>query len=56
MCENLGYLGLELDADQNSRRDDGCISTDTSKVSVWRLKTDEESVVACCVREFLKTR
>jgi acetate kinase len=56
VCENLGYLGLELDNDQNSRRGDGCISTDTSKVSVWRLKTDEESVVAGCVREFLKTR
>ena len=54
VCENLGYLGLELDPVKNARRDDGIVSTDASKVTVWRLKTDEESVVAGCVREFLK--
>ena len=54
VCRQLGYLGLELDAEKNVRRDDGVVSTDTSRVTVWRLKTDEESVVASCVREFLK--
>ena len=54
VCENLGYLGLKLDPVKNARRDDGIVSTDASKVTVWRLKTDEESVVAGCVREFLK--
>lgn len=56
VCENLGYLGLELDDEKNAQRGDGIISTDTSKVTVWRLKTDEESVVAGCVREFLKAQ
>ena len=53
VCENLGYLGLKLDAQKNDGRGDGCISTDDSAVKVWRLKTDEESVVAACVREYL---
>lgn len=56
VCEGLGYLGLELDLEKNTQRGDGKISTDTSKVAVWRLKTDEESVVAGCVREFLKAQ
>ena len=56
VCENLSYLGLELDGEKNRQRGDGRISTDDSKVAVWRLKTDEESVVADCVRTFLKTR
>ncbi len=54
VCQGLGYLGLELDGLKNEGRSDGAISTDTSRVTVWRLKTDEESVVAACVREFLK--
>ena len=56
VCEGLGYLGLTLDLQKNSQRGDGCISTDTSKVTVWRLKTDEESVVAGCAREFLNAQ
>ena len=56
VCENLSYLGLALDEEKNTGRGDGMISTDTSKVTVWRLKTDEESVVAGCVREFLKAQ
>ncbi len=54
VCENLGYLGLALDDEKNAARGDGIISTDSSAVSVWRLKTDEESVVADCVRAYLK--
>ncbi|MBE6975964.1 MAG: acetate/propionate family kinase [Ruminococcaceae bacterium] len=46
VCEKLAYLGLALDSDANNGRTDGCISTADSKVSVWRLKTDEESIVA----------
>ncbi len=53
VCESLTYLGLSLDEEANQDRGDGKISTDDSKVTVWRLKTDEESVVANCVREFL---
>lgn len=53
VCKNLSYLGLTLDESKNNGRGDGAISTDGSKVTVWRLKTDEESVVAGCVREFM---
>jgi acetate kinase len=53
VCDGLGYLGLSLDEEKNEGRGDGCVSTDDSRVKVWRLKTDEESVVAGCVREFL---
>ncbi len=54
VCQSLSYLGLSLDDARNEDRGDGKISTDDSPVTVWRLKTDEESVVAACVREFLK--
>lgn len=53
VCESLTYLGLTLDEEENEKRGDGKVSTADSKVTVWRLKTDEESVVASCVREFL---
>lgn len=54
VCESLTYLGLTLDEEANEGRGDGKISKSDSKVTVWRLKTDEESVVASCVRAFLK--
>ena len=53
VCEKLGYLGLSLDEEKNGSRGDGCISTGDSRVSVWRLKTNEELVVARCVYEYL---
>lgn len=53
VCERLGYLGLELDGAENEKLGDGCISTPGSRVSVWRLKTNEELVVARCVYEFI---
>lgn len=55
VCKRLGYLGVSLDAQKNLGTQDGCITTQDSKVQVWRLKTDEESVVAACVRDFLHT-
>ena len=54
VCENLGYLGLKLDEQANEATGDGCISATDSRVKVWRIKTNEELVVARCVREFLK--
>lgn len=53
VCEKLAYLGLNLDANRNDGREDGCISTDGSRVRVWRLKTNEELVVARCVYRYL---
>ena len=51
VCEKFGWLGLKLDEDANAGRDDGKISAQDSAVSVWRLKTNEELVVARCVWE-----
>lgn len=54
VCEKLAYMGLVLDLQANEGRTDGCISTPGSKVSVWRLKTDEESIVAQNVCQMLQ--
>ena len=51
VCEKFGWLGLKLDPEANSGRGDGQVSADDSAVSVWRLKTNEELVVAHCVWE-----
>ena len=53
VCEKLAYLGMKLDKDRNKERGDGCVSTADSAVSVWRLKTNEELVVARSVYEFI---
>jgi len=53
VCSKLGYLGLKLDTQKNEGRADDCISAPDSAVAVYRLKTDEELVVASCVREYL---
>lgn len=54
VCKDLSYLVAYLDPQKNQGKEGGCISTDESRVKIWRLKTDEESVVAACVREFLQ--
>jgi len=53
VSEKFGYLGLKLDAALNAGRGDGCISCADSAVTVWRLKTDEESIVAQNVCQML---
>jgi len=53
VCEKLEYLGIQLNEEENRKRTDGCISLPGSKVSVWRLKTNEELVVARCVYELI---
>ena len=51
VCEKFGWLGLKLDEAANAGRGDGKVSAADSSVSVWRLKTNEELVVAKCVWE-----
>ncbi len=49
VCSNLEWAGIELDADKNTnvkRNAETCISTDTSKVQIWVVPTNEEIVVA----------
>lgn len=45
VCERLAWLGLTLDAEANTRHGRR-ISTPTSRVSVWVIKTDEERMIA----------
>ena len=46
VCDKLGYMGLKLDSEKNTSGAVECISTEDSAVNVYRLKTDEEIVVA----------
>lgn len=49
-CKNLEYLGIEIDEDRNrnkpSSEKEFRISTDSSKVEVYVIPTDEEMVIA----------
>ncbi|HEU4435445.1 MAG TPA: acetate/propionate family kinase [Pyrinomonadaceae bacterium] len=45
ICEASAWLGLEIDADANNKRDSK-ISTARSKVSVWVIPTNEELMIA----------
>ena len=46
VCSRLGYLGLKLDEEKNTAASTERISSERSSVEVYRLKTDEEIVVA----------
>ena len=47
ICEYLGYLGITIDAEQNSKRgEDIIISTPDSKVTVCVIPTNEELLIA----------
>lgn len=46
VCSRLGYLNLALDEEKNAAANTERISTVGSSVAVYRLKTDEEIVVA----------
>ena len=47
ICKYLGYLGCEVDPEQNKKRgEDVCISTPGSKVKLFVIPTNEELVIA----------
>ena len=47
ICDYLGYLGVELDEEANKRRgEDLVISTESSKVKVLMVPTNEELAIA----------
>lgn len=46
VCARLGYLNLVLDEEKNAAANTELISTVGSSVAVYRIKTDEEIVVA----------
>jgi acetate kinase len=45
VCNNLEYLGIELDKGRNDKKEE-IISKDSSKVKVLRIPTNEELVIA----------
>ena len=46
VCSRFGYLGLALDVEKNAAATTELISSGHSSVAVYRIKTDEEVVVA----------
>jgi acetate kinase len=55
ICEGAAWLGLELDAEANSKRGPR-ISTPQSKVSTWVIPTNEELMIARHTRNLLGLR
>jgi acetate kinase len=57
VCQNLGELGIVLDADRNaSAKAEAAIHADTSRVQIWVVPTNEEIVVARQARQLLENR
>ena len=55
ICKYLGYLGCEVDPEQNKKRgDDVCISTADSKVKLFVIPTNEELVIARDTRDIVE--
>lgn len=49
ICQDLSWLGIEIDEELNSKRfggNEGIISTDSSKIKVWVIPTNEELLIA----------
>jgi acetate kinase len=48
VCEGLGWLGIETDAERNAaaRGVDARVSTDGSRLPVWVIPTNEELLIA----------
>jgi acetate kinase len=46
LCEASAWLGVKLDAQANERKGSTKISTADSRVSVWRIPTNEELMIA----------
>ena len=54
ICQYLGYLGCEIDEAANARRgSDNRISTDSSRVQLWVIPTNEELVIARDTRDIV---
>ncbi|OXM85988.1 acetate/propionate family kinase [Paenibacillus rigui] len=58
VCRKLTFLGLELDEEANERRsgEERRISTDSSKVQVWVIPTNEELVIARDTHQLISDR
>ena len=55
VCENLSFLGIEIDADRNRIRGEELkISTGNSKIEVYVIPTNEELMIARDTREIVE--
>ncbi len=45
VCKDLAFLGIEIDPEKNKNKEE-IISTDSSRVKVLRIPTNEEMVIA----------
>ena len=55
VCENLSFLGIEIDADRNRIRGEELkISTENSKIEVYVIPTNEELMIARDTREIVE--
>lgn len=54
VCKNLGYLGIELDEQANRENRAEQISRADGRVKVYRLRTNEELIVAANVYKMIK--
>ncbi len=54
ICRDASWLGAEIDEAANAAGR-GCISTDSSRVAVWVIPTNEEVMIARHTRRLLKT-
>jgi len=56
-CEGLEHLGIELDLDKNSKRENKIldISSKNSKIKVLVIPTNEELEIAVQVKDILGT-
>jgi len=54
VCEGLGFLGIELDIERNLGNA-GLISSDSGRVAVRMIRTDEERMIARSVSRLLGT-
>lgn len=56
VCENMSYLGIEIDKDKNSNFTRGIpfeISKDGAKVKTWIIPTDEEYMIALDTKKLI---
>ncbi len=52
ICEQLGFLGIHVDADRNTNNE-AVVSSDASRVSVRVMPTDEELMIAKATSAFI---
>ena len=46
VCEDMEFLGMDLDSERNKVQGEAKISTDSSKVEIWVIPTNEELLIA----------